>query len=205
MPRAKKADTTEQEKVVHDLTKFDPIEVGMDALKEKTNLTADYIYEQMKLVEGKTEMAALKKLCTSTRTKITEAYKAAVAPALAYQKAAKAKETELLNRVKAYEVPFDKAAEKLKNEEAAAAAQAQEDKDAEIARLRAELAARDAADGVEQAKFEEKNLQVTITSKEQLTALGKVFGTAAVKGIKHDDDGVPYVLECVLRRKEIQE
>jgi DNA repair exonuclease SbcCD ATPase subunit len=183
-----------------DLTKFDPIEAGLSALREKHQYTAEELDAKLILIDGEKEVKAAKKELTATRSAIAAAHKAAKAPILEASRALDGKKKSLESAIKEIEKPIDEAIKRKKDKE-------QAEKDAELAALKEKLAEAEAAlkaNGITEPQFVEQQVDITIRTKAQLTALGKIIGEDNVKALKFDDEGQAYVLGLLVRRKEVQ-
>lgn len=190
-----------------DLTKFDPIVAGLAALDDKythlIELNEAELDAKCALVDGLAEVKAAKKELTTVRTSIGKAHKEAKAPILEASRALDGKKKELEGEIKKREQPLKDALDRLKSKTEAEAKQAQ---DRRIKELEAQLAEANgalAANGIAEATFVEKQIDITITNKAQLTALGKIIGEDNVKALKFDEDGNGYTLGVLVRRKEM--
>ena len=192
-----------------DVTKFDPVAQGLKELQERyaplVSLSDKELDAKVLLTDGLKEVKDAKKELTSIRTSIGAAHKAAKAPILEAGKALDAEKKRLEGEVKKLEDPLANALTRLKQAEEKAAAEAQAKKTADLEKQLAEAKALLDANGIGEVAFEEKAVDITITSKVQLTALEKIIGKDNVKALKFGEDGTPYVLGLLVRRKEVQE
>lgn len=157
-------------------------------------------------IDGNSEMKAFLKLCSSQRTSLDKAHKDAKAPFLNAGRIIDAKLKELKGQVTGMEDVIKAALTAYEDKEKAAAAAKQKELDDELARLREENAKLRGA--VEEAgiltPFIEKQLSTTVRGSAAVRAVRGLFGDG-YDDVATDENGVNYVLELVLRRKEQQE
>lgn len=155
-------------------------------------------------IEGNAALKAYIKQCTSLRSALDRAHKDAKAPFLEATRALDTKLKECKEAVLILESPakqaladYDKKQEKL-----AADAQAARlaELEAENAKLRQHLEKQDVI-----PPFEDRQVVVTVRGREASKAARSLFGDSAYDEVKTDERGVNYVLEVILRRKEIQD
>jgi hypothetical protein len=154
-------------------------------------------------IKGQEVLKVFLKQCTSTRTAIDNAHKDAKAPFLAASKAIDAKKAELTATVLTFEKPVKDGIAAYENQQARLAAEAQA---SELERLREENAK--LKQTLVQAEvtppFEDRQVVVTLRGREVYQAVRSIFGDA-YNEVKTDANGATYLLEVVLRRKEIQD
>ncbi len=206
MATKKKEDIIEEK--AFDVTPFNPITAGLAEL-DKTYadlyaMSPEELDKFVALTDGVKVVKDAKKEHSGIRTKITAAHKAAKQPYLDAGRAIDGMKKDLEKQIKDREQPFTDALQRLKDKEAAETKKAQ---DAKIAALEAQLAEANAAleaNEIVDVKFEEKTVDITLTSKNQLVALEKIIGKDNVQALKFDEEGTPYTLGLLVRRKEIQ-
>lgn len=156
-------------------------------------------------IEGNKQLKAFVKECSGIRNKLTAAHKDAKAPWWAACKALDGKLKELTAVVQELEAPAKRALDEEAGREAKLLAEANAAKlrelEAENQRLR-ELATQH---DVPTASLEEKEVVLTIRGRDSARLARELFTDEVYVDLKQGEDGTPYVLELVLRRKEIQE
>lgn len=156
-------------------------------------------------IEGSKQLKAFAKECAGTRTKLAAAHKDAKAPWLAATRALDGRLKELTAQVQELEAPVKRAIDEEAGREAKLLAEANAAKlrelEAENERLRALAAQHD----VPTAAMEEKQVVLTIKGRDSAKLAKELFTPEVYDSIKTGEDSTPYVLELVLRRKEIQE
>ena len=190
---------------VTELTKFDPIQAGLDGLAKQFTWTAEQLDKMLVHVDEKEVVMGAKKTLTATRTALSKAKTDAKKPYLDAGKVIEAKYKEIEKAIKAIEGPIDEAIARRKTKDEADAKQAQADKDAEIAELKRQLAEANgtlAEEGIAPVEFEEKTLQLSITTSEQFKALRTLIGRDAMNSLQFDAAGNSYLLSITITRTE---
>lgn len=157
-------------------------------------------------IDGNAEMKAFLKLGSSLRSAMDRAHKDAKAPFLVATRHLDTTLKEYKEAVVSLEAPVKAAILAYEDREKAAAAAKQAALEDELARLRAENAAlkgKMEEEGVVPL-FEERRVVVTVRGRDAFQAAKQLFGDAYDE-VKTDANGVNYVLEVVLQRKEIQD
>lgn len=154
-------------------------------------------------IEGNAELKAFIKTCSGLRTALDRAHKDAKAPFWDACKALDAKLKECKAGVESMEAPVKQALLDYENKQAKAAADAQAARLAELEAENAKLRGRLEEENVI-PPFKDKSVVVAVRGRDASNAARTLFGDAYDE-VKTDEHGVNYVLEVVLRRKEIQE
>lgn len=155
-------------------------------------------------IEGNAELKAFIKTCSGLRTALDRAHKDAKAPFWDACKALDAKLKECKAGVESMEAPVKKALLDYENKQAKAAAEAQAARLAELEAENAKLRVRLEEENVI-PPFEARQIVITVYGRQAAQDARNLFGDSAYEEVKTDEHGVNYVLEVVLRRKEIQE
>lgn len=154
-------------------------------------------------IEGNAELKAFIKTCSGLRTALDRAHKDAKAPFWDACKALDGKLKECKAGVESMEAPVKQALLDYENKQAQAAADAQAARLAELEAENAKLRGRLEEENVI-PPFKDKSVTVAVRGRDASNAARTLFGDAYDE-VKTDEHGVNYVLEVVLRRKEIQE
>lgn len=173
-------------------------------------LTKDATPEALALmaatIEGNAAMKGFLKQCSTLRSAIDRAHKEAKGPFLDATRALDAKLKEMKLPIEEREAVVKQAIKTFEDSEAAEAAAKQRELEARLAEAEAELAKYKQV--TEEAgvthPFIDRSVVVTVRGKPAYEAAVSLFGDAYDE-VKTDENGVNYVLEVVLRRKEIQE
>lgn len=154
-------------------------------------------------IEGNAALKAHLKQCSSLRTALDRAHKDAKAPFWDACKTLDAKLKALKGIVETFEEPAKVALATYENKQAKLAADAQAARLAELEAENAKLRGRLEEENVI-PPFEDKQAVVTVRGRESAQAARTLFGDSGYDEVKTDERGVNYILEVVLRRKEIQ-
>lgn len=157
-------------------------------------------------IDGNAAMKAFLKQCSTLRSALDRAHKEAKAPFLEATRAIDARLKECKEAVTSREEVVKLAIKTYEDKEAAEAAAAQATLEQENAKLREELAKyqKVTEDAGLTTPFIDRQVCITIQGRELSAGARALFGDSYAE-VKTDENGVNYVLEVVLRRKEIQE
>lgn len=157
-------------------------------------------------IEGNAALKALLKKCSTLRSALDRAHKEAKAPFLEATRAIDARLKECKEAVTSKEEVVKLAIKTYEDKEAAEAAAAQAMLEQENAKLREELAKyqKVTEDAGLTTPFIDRQVCITIQGRELSAGARALFGDSYAE-VKTDENGVNYVLEVVLRRKEIQD
>lgn len=180
---------------------FSATEKTLAEIKVRFNWTPEKLDAMLAHVDEQEVVKGAKKTCTELRTALTKAHKDVKAPILAEGKRIDNEKKRIEALIRAVEQPLDDAIARRKSKEDA-------DKDAEIARLKAQLAEANGTmeeAGINLQQFEAKELKVTLMTAKQYAALEGLLPKKTIKELRFDEKGTPYVLELVVRRASVDE
>lgn len=187
---------------------FDETEQGLLALEEEFTWTDEKLDQMIAHVDEQAVVKGAKTKLSAIRTALDKKKKEVKKPYLDAAKAIEDKYKEVYARVQKIENPIDAAIARRKkaNEEEAKKAQAAKDaeKDEEIARLRAQLAAA----GVEAEtppEFQEKEVVLSLATAAQVKAAKALFTAKVINSLLIDDEGQAYELKVTVSRSEFSE
>lgn len=181
-----------------------PYNAGIDEIREQSLIISDgNMVEYAATIDGNKHMKTFLKQCSTLRSALDRAHKDAKAPFLEATRAIDGKLRELKGAVESLESPVKTALADYDNKQAALAKQAQDARvaelEAEVAKLRGRLEEENVI-----PPFEDRQAVVVVRGRESAQAARVLFGDSGYDEVKTDERGVNYILEVVLRRKEIQ-